>query len=73
MLALLPVTFKSPSNTQSHSVKHHIGIFLQFVVLAVLPILVIWQLYFGIPLIVMPVSLTIGVVMFTLGTKLREL
>lgn len=52
--------------------KHHIGILLQLIVLSVLPILVIWQLNFGIPLIVMPVSLLIGVVLFTLGTKLRE-
>lgn len=52
--------------------KHHLGIFLQFIVLAILPVLVIWQLLFGIPLIVMPVSLVIGVILFILGTQLRE-
>lgn len=52
--------------------KHFVGLLLQFVVLAVLPIIVIWQLYFGIPLLVMPVSLTIAVVIFFVGTRLRE-
>lgn len=52
--------------------KHHIGILLQLIVLSVLPILILWQLYFHIPLLVMPISLLIGVVLFTLGTKLRE-
>lgn len=53
-------------------VKHYIGLLLQFVVLAILPVLVLWQLLFGIPLIVMPVSLTISVVLFFVGTRLRE-
>ncbi len=52
--------------------KHYIGIFCQFVVLCVLPVLVLWQLLFGIPLIVMPISLLTGVILFTIGTKLRE-
>ena len=52
--------------------KQTIGFFMQLFVLAVLPVLVYWQLNFGIRLIVMPVSLVIGVVVFTIGTKLRE-
>ncbi len=52
--------------------KQTIGFFIQLFVLAVLPVLVYWQLNFGIPLIVMPVSLLIGVTIFSIGTKLRE-
>lgn len=52
--------------------KHYLGLLLQFVVLAILPVLVLWQLLFGIPLIVMPVSLIISVVLFMVGTRLRE-
>ena len=37
--------------------KHQLGIFLQLVVLSALPALIIYQLQFGIPLIVMPASL----------------
>ena len=52
--------------------KHHLGLFLQFIVLATLPVLVVWQLLFHIPLVVMPASLVIGLIVFTLGTQLRE-
>ncbi len=52
--------------------KHQIGTLLQLFVLSVLPVLILWQLSFGIPLIVMPVCLTIGIVLFALGTRLRE-
>ena len=52
--------------------RQQIGFYMQLFVLAVLPVLIYWQLNFGVRLIVMPVSLLIGVVIFSIGTKLRE-
>lgn len=52
--------------------RHQLGIFLQFVVLVALPMLIVWQLNFGIPLIVMPVATLAGIFVFWLGYKLRE-
>lgn len=52
--------------------KHHIGLLLQLVVLSALPVLVVFQLIYGFRLIVMPACLLAGIVLFTLGTKLRE-
>jgi hypothetical protein len=51
--------------------KHYIGIFLQFIVLVFLPLLVIWQLNFGFKLIWMPGLALVGIIVFTIGTKLR--
>jgi hypothetical protein len=45
---------------------------LQFAVLVFLPLLVLWQLNFGIPLIVMPASLLAASVLFWIGYRLRE-
>ena len=53
--------------------KHHIGIALQLLVLAVLPTLILFQLQFRFRLMVMPVSLIIGIVIFAIGAKLREM
>lgn len=52
--------------------KHQIGVFLQFAVLVFLPMLILWQLQFGFDLIWMPSLLLVGVVLFILGTRLRE-
>jgi len=52
-------------------VKQQIGTFLQFIVLVFLPMLVIWQLNFGFNLIWMPALTVVGIVVFTIGTKLR--
>jgi hypothetical protein len=52
--------------------KHHLGIALQLIVLALLPVICYWQLQFGFPLIWMPALLVAGMVMFWLGTRLRE-
>jgi len=52
--------------------KHQIGVTLQFVVLVFLPLLILWQLEFGFRLIYMPALLLLGIVIFTLGTQLRE-
>ena len=46
---------------------------MQLVVLGVLPALIYFQLVYGFQLVVMPVSLLIGVILFAIGTKLREL
>lgn len=52
--------------------KHQIGTALQFLVLVFLPLLIIWQLEFGFRLIYMPALLLVGIVIFTIGTQLRE-
>ncbi len=52
--------------------KQQIGVFLQMVVLSALPALIAYQLFFGIPLIVMPACLLAGVLVFSVGTRLRE-
>ena len=52
--------------------RHRLGILLQFVPLVFLPALMMWQLTFGFPLIWMPGLLLVGVVVFAVGTKLRE-
>ncbi len=45
---------------------------MQLPVLGFLPALIIYQLTYGIPLIVMPAMLLAGVVVFSIGTRLRE-
>ncbi len=45
---------------------------MQLFVLAILPALILWQLTYGIPLIVMPASLLVGVIIFWIGQTLRE-
>ncbi|GIX03333.1 MAG: hypothetical protein KatS3mg113_0339 [Planctomycetaceae bacterium] len=52
--------------------KRHLGFLLQLLVLGCLPVLSYWQLFFGFPLIWMPALLTLGIVVFWLGTRLRE-
>lgn len=52
--------------------RHHLGIFLQILALAGLPLLILFQLNFGIRLVVMPTCTLIGIVIFWLGTRLRE-
>lgn len=52
--------------------KQQIGMLIQLIVLGALPALIVYQLTFGIPLIVMPASLLAGGVLFSIGTRLRE-
>lgn len=52
--------------------RQHLGIALQFIVLTALPLLIWWQLTFGFSLVWMPSLLTVGVVIFWIGTRLRE-
>lgn len=51
--------------------KQHLGFLLQLLVLVLLPMLCYWQLQFGFRLIWMPALLTVGIVLFSLGTLLR--
>ncbi len=51
---------------------HHLGILLQVAAMVLLPALVLWQLIFGFPLILMPILLVAGMAVFGIGTKLRE-
>ena len=52
-------------------VRHYVGIVLQFIVLVFLPLMVVWQLNFGFQLIYMPMLLLAGIVVFSIGAKLR--
>lgn len=51
---------------------HHLGLFLQGCVLLFLPCLILYQLQFGIRLVLMPTCTVAGIVIFWLGTVLRE-
>jgi hypothetical protein len=52
--------------------KQHLGMVLQLIALGTLPAIIVFQLFFGFRLIVMPISLLCGIAIFWLGTALRE-
>ncbi|MBL8818074.1 MAG: hypothetical protein JNL58_18755 [Planctomyces sp.] len=52
--------------------KQYLGMGLQLIALGGLPSLVIAQIFIQFHLIVMPAVLLVGVIIFGLGTKLRE-
>ena len=52
--------------------KQTVGLLMQLGALSMLPAIVIFQLFYGFKLIVMPISLLTGICMFSLGTLLRE-
>jgi hypothetical protein len=52
--------------------RHHLGVLLQIVALAWLPLLIVYQLNFGFQLLVMPTCTLIGIAVFWIGTRLRE-
>ncbi|MFP6767032.1 MAG: hypothetical protein VB859_02605 [Planctomycetaceae bacterium] len=52
--------------------RHQIGFLLQLAVLALLPLVIVWQLNFGMELGWMAGLTLLGVFLFTAGTKLRE-
>jgi len=52
--------------------KHTLGMLLQLLALGVLPSIIVFQLFYGFPLIVMPISLLCGIIVFSVGTLLRE-
>jgi hypothetical protein len=63
--------FSDISNT--NPMLHHFGITLQIAAMIFLPLLILYQLNFGFQLIVMPVCTVIGIVIFFVGTRLREM
>lgn len=52
--------------------RRHIGFLMQLAVLALLPMLILWQLKFGFRLILMPSLTLLGIIVFMIGQKLRE-
>jgi hypothetical protein len=52
--------------------RHHLGIFLQILAMTLLPLLIVYQLSLGFPLLVMPTCTLIGIGVFWIGTRLRE-
>ena len=52
--------------------RQTIGMLLQFACLVFLPMQMLWQLDFGIPLVVMPASILVCTLVFWIGTRLRE-
>lgn len=52
--------------------RQQFGFLLQFAVLIFLPLLIVWQLNFGFKLLWMPTATVAGIVVFLVGTKLRE-
>lgn len=52
--------------------KQQIGMLMQLLVLGALPALIYFQLMNGVKLLVMPISLLVGIVIFAIGTTLRN-
>lgn len=52
--------------------RQHLGFLMQLAALAFLPMLIFWQLEYGFRLIWMPALLLVGMVVFFVGTRLRE-
>ncbi len=52
--------------------KQQIGMLMQLTALTFLPMLILWQLNFGFQLIWMPALTVAGIVVFWVGTRLRE-
>jgi len=52
--------------------RNWLGMCLQFAVLAFLPLLIIWQLNFGFPLLWMPALTVAGMVVFWIGHSMRD-
>ncbi len=51
--------------------RQTVGWLMQLAALTFLPLVILFQLNFGLPLLVMPISILIGIVVFVIGTKLR--
>ena len=52
--------------------RQYIGMGLQLMALGALPAVVVFQLLFGFRLIVMPASLLVGMLIFWVGSVIRE-
>jgi hypothetical protein len=55
-----------------NEMKQQLGFYMQFSALVFLPLLIFLQLEIGLKIIYMPICLLIGVVLFIVGTRLRE-
>lgn len=53
-------------------IKQYLGMLLQLFTLSILPLIIVFQLFYGFKLIVMPISLLVGITLFSIGTLLRE-
>jgi hypothetical protein len=51
--------------------RQTVGWLMQLAALTLLPLVILFQLNFGLPLLVMPIITLIGIVVFFIGTKLR--
>ena len=52
--------------------RRNIGFLMQLLVLASLPMLIVWQLTFGFRLVLMPALTLVGIAIFSAGQWLRE-
>lgn len=52
--------------------RQQVGFVLQFLVLACLPLVIGWQLFFGFPLLAMPIVTVLAIVVFKIGHSLRN-
>jgi hypothetical protein len=53
-------------------VRNALGFMLQMAVLMFLPLVIGWQLFFGFPLLAMPASTLLAIVLFSVGHALRQ-
>jgi hypothetical protein len=51
--------------------RQTVGWLMQLAALTFLPLVILFQLNFRLPLLVMPISTLIGIVVFVIGMKLR--
>ena len=55
-----------------NTMQHRLGFLMQMGALIFLPMVMFWQLQFGLQVIYMPILLIVGIVVFSIGTKLRD-
>lgn len=63
---------KSRQRESHDTMRQQLGFLLQLAVLALLPMLIVWQLMVGFPLLWMPALTVVGIAIFWIGNKLRE-
>ena len=52
--------------------RQQVGFVMQFLVLAFLPMVIGWQLFFGFPLLGMPIATLLAMAVFIVGHRLRK-
>lgn len=57
---------------KSPVMKQTVGMLMQLGALSILPAIIFFQLVYSFKLIVMPISLLLGICVFSIGTMLRE-